>query len=55
MTQVTKLPINKKFALEQELYSRLQDVIHDFDGDVSVVAVIGILELLKDHIKASSL
>ena len=52
MSNVTELNKQKVFTKEQELYSRLQDLIHEYDGEISLVAVIGVLDLLKDYVKA---
>ena len=52
MSKTIDFPMQKKFSKEQELYSRLQDLIHEYDGELSLVAVIGVLELAKDHVKA---
>jgi len=52
MSKTIDFPVQKKFSKEQELYSRLQDLIHEYDGEISLVAVIGVLDLLKDYVKA---
>lgn len=54
MDNILELPVVPKFSKEQELYGRLQDLIHEYDGEISLVAVLGILDLAKDHIKACS-
>ncbi len=54
MKEAIKFQKQPKFSKEQELYSRLQDLIHEYDGDVSLVAVIGVLDLAKDHVKECS-
>ena len=54
MTEPIKLPVQPKFSKEQELYSRLHDLIHEYDGEISLVAVLGVLDLAKDHVKAAS-
>ena len=52
MNNTVNFPLEKKFSKEQELYSRLQDLVHEYDGELSLVSVVGIIELLKDHVKA---
>lgn len=54
MDNILELPVAPKFSKEQELYSRLQDLIHEYDGEISLVAVLGVLDLAKDHVKACS-
>jgi hypothetical protein len=54
MTNIVELQIDKQFKREQELYSRIISLIHEYDGELSVVSVLGILELSKDHVKAAS-
>ena len=54
MTNVVDLNKEIKFTKEQELYGRIQDLIHEYDGEVSLVSVLGILDLAKDHCKACS-
>lgn len=38
---------------EGELFDRLVSLVYEYDGDISTVAAIGILELVKDKIKGS--
>ncbi|OTB74053.1 hypothetical protein AW072_01390 [Escherichia coli] len=40
----------KKFPITQELYERLESVIHDYDGEISLCEAIGTLELLKQSL-----
>lgn len=40
---VFKLSIEPKFMLEQELFEKLHDLVHQYDGRLSVVACIGAL------------
>ena len=54
MNQSINFPGQIRYGKEQEIYSRLQDLIHEYDGEVSLVAVIGILELIKNNIQESS-
>ncbi len=36
MTSVVDLGKEKKFPITQELYKRLESVIHDYDGEISL-------------------
>lgn len=45
--KVTRLPVTPQFAKEAELHQRLLEVIGDYAGDLSLVATIGVLELIK--------
>lgn len=50
MDNTIQFPKEPKFSKEQELYSRLYDLVHEYDGELSMVAVVGIVELLKLHV-----
>jgi len=50
MSDPIKFPAQPKFSKEQELYSRLHDLVHEYDGELSMVSVVGIVELLKLHV-----
>lgn len=50
MTSVVDLGKEKKFPITQELYERLESVIHDYDGEISLCEAIGTLELLKQSL-----
>ena len=54
MPEPIKFPAQTKFSKEQELYSRLHDLVHEYDGELSMVAVVGIIELLKMHVVEAS-
>ncbi|MEG0421416.1 MAG: hypothetical protein RR589_11030 [Hafnia sp.] len=47
MTNVVDLGKEKKFPITQELYERLESVIHDYDGEISLCEALGTLELVK--------
>ncbi|RFU89325.1 MULTISPECIES: hypothetical protein [Citrobacter] len=47
MANVVDLGKEKKFPITQELYERLESVIHDYDGEISLCEALGTLELLK--------
>ncbi|EOX3171133.1 hypothetical protein ACPFRR_000748 [Escherichia coli] len=49
MSRVINLGKEKKFPITQELYERLESVIHDY-GEISVCEAIGTLELLKQSL-----
>ncbi|EJC0772349.1 hypothetical protein MX107_000247 [Escherichia coli] len=50
MSRVINLGKEKKFPMTQELYERLESVIHDYDGEISLCEAIGTLELLKQSL-----
>lgn len=54
MTSVVDLGREKKFPITQELYERLESVIHDYDGEVNLCEAIGTLELLKQSLIESA-
>ncbi|ECT7118919.1 hypothetical protein A9S42_08675 [Salmonella enterica subsp. enterica serovar Heidelberg] len=47
MSCVINLGKEKKFPITQELYERLESVIHYCDGEISLCEAVGTLELLK--------
>lgn len=50
MSNVKSIPVQKQFKAEQELFNALQNKIHEYDGILSVVAVLGVLELCKQSV-----
>jgi hypothetical protein len=50
VSRVINLGKEKKFPITQELYERLESVIHDYDGEVSLCEAIGAIELLKQSL-----
>lgn len=48
---IVKGGFNKKFTAEGELFQDLLEKIHELDGEISLVSVLGVLELVKDQIK----
>lgn len=48
---IVKGGFNKKFTAEGELFQELVERIHERDGEMSLVSVLGVLELVKDQIK----
>ena len=53
MSGVINFGKEKKFPITQELYERLESVIHDY-GEISVCEAIGTLELLKQSLIESA-
>lgn len=51
MENVVDLKKEKVFAKEAEAYQRIVDVIDDYAGELSLVAVLGVLDLAKDYVK----
>ncbi|EFJ5343083.1 hypothetical protein AFM40_004582 [Escherichia coli] len=49
MSRVINFGKEKEFPITQELYERLESVIHDY-GEISVCEAIGTLELLKQSL-----
>lgn len=45
-----KQEVGVAYPLERELVDRLETVIHEYDGKLSTVSVLGILELLKLYV-----
>lgn len=51
MSEIIELKKQKVFAREGELYSRVIELIDDYAGELSLVAVLGVLDLAKDYVK----
>ncbi|MDX6914772.1 hypothetical protein R9X49_06580 [Pectobacterium carotovorum] len=47
MGNVTRLGIEKRFPVNLELLNRLESVIYDYDGEISLCEALGVIELLK--------
>ncbi|EMG9574896.1 TPA: hypothetical protein ACKRFF_001227 [Providencia stuartii] len=47
MMNITKLPIDKKFQANGELSKRLLELIHEYDGEISLAEAIGVIEIVK--------
>lgn len=47
MASIVDMGKEKKFPVTQELFDRLNDVVHEYDGDISLCEALGTLELLK--------
>lgn len=54
MTNVVDLGKEKKFPITQELYERLESVINDYDGEISLCEALGTLELVKENLIANA-
>lgn len=48
--KLVSLPVQKTYQVEQELHDKLLAVVREYDGQVSLVSVLGILEVLKSTI-----
>lgn len=51
MENIIDLKMKKTFPREAELYQQLIEVIDGYAGELSLVAVLGVLDLVKDHVK----
>jgi len=40
----------KPYILESELAGKIEKLVHEYDGKISSVAVVGVLELIKTDI-----
>lgn len=41
---------DRPYPIESELAKRLDSLIHEYDGEVSLVAVIGVLDMKKHEL-----
>ncbi len=53
MPELIDLKKPKVFPREGELYNRIVEIIDDYAGELSLVAVVGVLELAKDYVKGN--
>ena len=44
---VSQIPVEKRFSLEAEMAARIREQIDTYSGRVSLVAAIGVLEVIK--------
>lgn len=51
MSEIIDLKKEKVFPREGELYKRITEAIDDYAGELSLVAVLGVLDLAKDYVK----
>lgn len=47
---IKELGKQKKFPVCAELYSRIEALIHEYDGEIGVAEAIGVLEMVKHGI-----
>lgn len=52
MSKVIKFGSIKHYPVNEEILQRIIALIYEYDGEVSLVAVLGILDLVKDQIKS---
>ena len=48
---IKRLITKDQFKTEQELFNELSEIINSYEGKVSLVAALGILDIMKDEIK----
>ncbi|HDL6761313.1 TPA: hypothetical protein ACW96C_000012 [Yersinia enterocolitica] len=44
---ISMLPVERKFPLPAELTGRINDLIHEYAGEIGVCEVLGVLEIVK--------
>ncbi|QKJ16663.1 hypothetical protein [Yersinia kristensenii] len=44
---ISMLPVERKFPLPAELTGRINELIHEYDGEICVSEVLGVLEIVK--------
>lgn len=44
---VQSLPVDKNYAVESEMARRITELVFEYSGQVSTVAAVGVLELIK--------
>ncbi|MEQ4714707.1 hypothetical protein ABN057_20645 [Providencia alcalifaciens] len=47
MMKIVKLPVDKKFQANGELSKRMLELIHEYDGEISLAEAIGVIEIVK--------
>lgn len=47
---INNLPTEKKFPVERELGLRIAELISEYHGQLSLVATVGILEVVKNDL-----
>jgi len=50
---IKELGKQKKFPICAELYSRIEALIHEYDGEIGMAEVIGVLEMMKHGLLSS--
>lgn len=51
---VKPLPVEKRYSVEGEMAERIRELIHSFDGRTSLVAAIGVIDLIKHELIESA-
>lgn len=54
MAKLIKFPVAKTFSQEGELAQRIEDLIYEYADQISLVSVLGILEVVKQQIRKDS-
>lgn len=54
MADIRQLRDGQHFALEAEVHDRIKKLIAEYEGRLSLVAAMGILELVKMEIKEAA-
>lgn len=44
---ISMLPVERKFPLPAELTGRINDLIHEYAGEIGLSEVLGVLEIVK--------
>ncbi|MDC9749053.1 hypothetical protein [Proteus mirabilis] len=47
MMRIVKLPVDKKFQSNGELAKQILELIHEYDGKISLAEAIGVIEIVK--------
>lgn len=55
MSNIKKFKNNKEreFPVNEEVEQRIISLIYEYDGEISLVSALGILDLVKDQIKSA--
>jgi hypothetical protein len=54
MANLIKFPVAKTFSQEGELAQRIEDLIYEYANQISLVSVLGVLEIVKMQIRKDS-
>lgn len=49
--KIKKLIVKDQFKMEQDFFNDLTEVVNDYEGKISIVATLGVLDIIKDEIK----
>jgi len=50
MSNISDLNLKKRYPVEAELYNKICDVIEEYSGRLSLMSVLGILELKQQSL-----